>query len=70
MTEKIRQNTQDQNNNQSGTNVDGTPDMRLKENRDDPQKVSEANERKENEALPGDGKNKDGTPDQRLKENR
>jgi hypothetical protein len=53
-------------------NVDGSPDMRKKENRDDPQKVAEANQKKQEQesAQPGEGLNKDGTPDHRLKENR
>lgn len=70
---KGNQNIQDNKNNinQGGaTNKDGTPDMRVKENRDDPQKIAEANERKNDDGIPGEGLNKDGTPDMRLKENR
>lgn len=51
-------------------NVDGTPDMRFKENRDDPDKVQEANERRSPDALPGGGLTKTGKPDMRLKQNR
>lgn len=57
---------------QTHVNKDGSPDMRTKENRDDPEKVAEANEKKteiEN-GSPGEGHNKNGEPDMRLKENR
>ncbi len=54
----------------TATNKDGTPDMRIKENRDDPAKVAEANEKRNEHGIPGEGLNKDGTPDLRLKENR
>lgn len=55
----------------SGINKDGTPDMRLKENRSDPDKVAEAAERQaEIQGVPEEGHNRDGTPDMRLKENR
>jgi len=54
----------------AGANKDGTPDMRLKENRNNPDLVAEANEKKEEQAIPEAGHNKDGTPDMRLKENR
>lgn len=54
----------------TATNKDGTPDMRIKENRDDPEKVAEYNEQQNENAVPGEGLNKDGKPDMRLKENR